>query len=93
MSRDKLGLIIVALLISPITFADQRIQLPNGTGCWQNDVGFVYGCDPAPSSTNEQSSSHTDNRYKLKQMEEWKQCERKKDWVGQRSNCDSLYPN
>ena len=46
------------MVLSTLSVADQRILLPNGTGCWINNVGHVYGCSGGPST----SAPSTPNR-------------------------------
>ena len=60
-------LVAIFLLSLPVMAqADKRILLPDGRGCWQNDVGHVYGCDPvtqapaqAPAQAPSKSSAQT----------------------------------
>lgn len=44
--------IILALslsLFSIAALADKTINMPDGTICWINDVGVVYGCHGGPN--------------------------------------------
>jgi hypothetical protein len=71
------------ILFGGSAYADRRVEHPDGTGCWVNDGGFVYGCSGG-------SSKDKKNAWPTKK--EWKQCERLKDWPGHPSNCDHLLP-
>jgi hypothetical protein len=71
------------ILFGGSAYADQRVELPDGTGCWVNDNGFAYGCSGS-------SGKGKNNPWPTKN--DWKQCERMKDWPGHPSNCDYLLP-
>lgn len=85
---------VLGIACSGFAYADTRLVMPNGGGCWMNDTGFVYGCDtPASSeSTTEARNDRAASKAAAAKMEEWRKCERKKDWPGQPSNCDHLLP-
>lgn len=94
MQRSLGGFMFVAgaILLSGIASADQRIQLPEGRGCWINNVGYAYGCDPAPQRSSNGGSTSSQPRCGWPTKKEWKSCERTKDMPGQPSNCDHLLP-
>lgn len=82
---------IVALFWAASAAADTRILLPDGSGCWQNEVGFVYGCSGGARAAPAAERS-PEPKCKWLTKKEWESCERKKDWPGQPSNCDHLLP-
>jgi len=92
-----LSVIGSCILFGESAYADRRLELPDGGGCWVNDVGFVYGCSGGSSSGVSNSGvSSSGGSIKGKKAwstkGEWKQCERLKDWPGHPSNCDHLLP-
>lgn len=80
-------LIALAMLMPLAALADTRIRLPDGTECWMNNVGHVYGCSggPAPQAPAAASCKWTTEK-------QWEGCERRKSMPGQPSNCDHLLP-
>lgn len=85
-------LIAGALSSAAAVQADQRIQLPDGRGCWQNNVGYVYGCDPQPQQSHNSGGTSSEPECRWHTEKEWERCERLKNWPAQPSNCDHLLP-
>jgi len=52
-AMKKILLLALSLsLFSVAALADKTITMPDGTVCWINDVGVVYGCHGGPNGVS-----------------------------------------
>lgn len=91
--------VAVLLLTTQVSLAlaDQRIQLPDGGGCWQNSSGHVYGCSGGGSGGGESAADVRDRRTaraireaEASRQAALKKCLRTADWPNQPSKDDCM---
>lgn len=82
-------LLAIAMFCPLVALADSRIRLPDGTECWMNNVGHVYGCSGGPQA----QAAPAQPSCKWVTQKQWEGCERRKSMPGQPSNCNHLLPN
>lgn len=85
----------VVLIITNAAFADTWITLPSGEGCWQNNVGVVYGCSGSSSApeTAAQTAVRTSREAERLRSQKLEKCLRTASWPGMpgRAECVQMY--
>lgn len=88
--------VLILSFIALPAFADQRIQMPDGGGCWMNDVGHVYGCSggAAPAAgAQDRATARAIRETEASRQAKLQQCLRTADWPNQpgRAQCAQMY--
>lgn len=86
-------LIFCGLLFVTAAQADQRIQMPDGGGCWMNNVGHVYGCSGGAASGAEIQDRRTARAIReaeASRQAKLDKCLRTADWPNQPSKRDCI---